>query len=168
MRQSCSKTSSSSFPTSRKPWPSATGATWSARLSTSTWLPSADGPTSGASPTPGHADLASLDEVYGLIADSIAKVNADLAQEPTLAKSQIHRFLILHSELSADDGVLTRTGKLRRGVIAERYRTLVDAMYGGRADVRVDIDGGHAGAASIDMKIRDAKVVAHAQIRSAA
>ena len=83
----------------------------------------------------GHADLASQDEVYGLISDCIADVNAELAQDPALAKSQIHRFLILHGELSADDGVLTRTGKLRRGVIAERYRTLVDAMYGGRTEV---------------------------------
>ena len=85
-----------------------------------------------------------------------------------LAKSQIHRFLILHGELSADDGVLTRTGKLRRGVIAERYRTLVDAMYGGHATVSVDIAGAHAGTASTDMKIRDAKVLARTQIRSAA
>jgi long-chain acyl-CoA synthetase len=116
----------------------------------------------------GHADLASQNEVYGLIADSIAKVNAELAQEPALAKSQIHRFLILHGELSADDGVLTRTGKLRRGVIAERYRTLVEAMYGARTEVRVDLEGAHAGTASMDMKIRDAKVLAHAKIRSAA
>ena len=48
----------------------------------------------------GHADLASQDEVYELIADGIAKVNADLAQEPALARSQIHRFVILHGELS--------------------------------------------------------------------
>ena len=91
----------------------------------------------------GHADLASRDEVYGLIADCIAKVNAELAREPTLAKSQIHRFLILHKELDADDGMLTRTGKLRRGVIAERYRLLVDAMYEGRDDVRFDSWRGH-------------------------
>jgi long-chain acyl-CoA synthetase len=111
----------------------------------------------------GHADLASQDEVYGLIADCIATVNADLAQEPALAKSQIHRFVILHGELSADDGVLTRTGKLRRGVIAERYRPLVDAMHQGGKEVRIDIEGGQA-----DIRIGDAKVVAPAQIRSAA
>ena len=111
----------------------------------------------------GHADLASQDEVYGLIADCIVNVNADLAQEPALAKSQIHRFVILHGELSADDGVLTRTGKLRRGVIAERHRALVDAMYDGSTQVSVDVEGGHA-----DIKIRDAKVVTSGQIRSAA
>ena len=111
----------------------------------------------------GHADLASQEEVYGLIADWIAAVNAELAQEPALAKSQIHRFVILHGELSADDGVLTRTGKLRRGVIAERYRPLVDAMHQGGKEVRIDIEGGQA-----DIRIGDAKVVAPAQIRSAA
>ena len=111
----------------------------------------------------GHADLASQDEVYGLIADCIVNVNADLAQDPALAKSQIHRFVILHRELSADDGVLTRTGKLRRGVIAERHRALVDAMYDGGTQVSVDVEGGHA-----DIKIRDAKVVTSGQIRSAA
>jgi long-chain acyl-CoA synthetase len=111
----------------------------------------------------GHADLASQEEVYGLIADCIAAVNAELAQEPALAKSQIHRFVILHGELSADDGVLTRTGKLRRGVIAERYRPLVDAMHQGGKEVRIDVEGGLA-----DIKIRDAKVVAAGPIRSAA
>ena len=111
----------------------------------------------------GHADLASQQEVYGLIADCIASVNADLAQEPTLAKSQIHRFVILHGELSADDGVLTRTGKLRRGVIAERHRALVDAMYDGGSQVSIVIEGGHA-----DIRISDAKVATSGQIRSAA
>jgi long-chain acyl-CoA synthetase len=111
----------------------------------------------------GHADLASQNEVHGLIADCIANVNADLARESALAKSQIHRFAILHGELSADDGVLTRTGKLRRGVIAEHHRTLVDAMYDGGKQVSVDIEGGQA-----DIKIGDAKVVTSGQIRSAA
>lgn len=111
----------------------------------------------------GHADLASQDDVYGLIADCIASVNADLAQEPALAKSQIHRFVILHGELSADDGVLTRTGKLRRGVIAERHRALVDAMYDGGSQVSIVIEGGEA-----DIRISDAKVATSGQIRSAA
>ena len=111
----------------------------------------------------GHADLASQDEVYGLIADCIASVNADLAGEPELAKSEIHRFVILHGELSADDGVLTRTGKLRRGVIAERHRAFVDAMYDGSRRVSVEIEGGQA-----DIEIRDAKVATSGQIRSAA
>ena len=59
----------------------------------------------------GHADLASRHEVYGLISDCIGQVNAKLAREPDLARSQIHRFVILHRELDADDGLLTRTAE---------------------------------------------------------
>lgn len=113
----------------------------------------------------GHADLASRDEVYGLIAGAIAGVNAQLASDPSLAGSQIRRFAILHKELSADDGVLTRTGKLRRDAIAAQYRTLIDAMYGGGTEAH--LDAGPDGAAS-DIKIRDAKIVAPALNRSAA
>jgi len=103
----------------------------------------------------GHADLASRDEVYALIADGIAEVNTGLALEPALAKSQIHRFVILPKELDADDGVLTRTGKLRRSVIAERYRLLVDGMYDGRASVRLDD--------ATEVKVGEAKAAAPAR-----
>jgi long-chain acyl-CoA synthetase len=113
----------------------------------------------------GHADLASRDEVYSLVADCIATVNAQLALEPALAQSQIHRFAILDKELSADDGVLTRTGKLRRDVIAARYRALVDAMYDGRTEARFEAGNGEE---ATEVKIRDAKVDAPAQIRRAA
>jgi len=109
----------------------------------------------------GHAELAAHEEVYALIADCIARVNAQLASDPSLASSQIRRFVILGKELSADDGSLTRTGKLRRHVIAEQYSALVDAMYGGHVDVRF-------GAEPDEMKIRDAKVTSPAQTRKAA
>jgi long-chain acyl-CoA synthetase len=88
-------------------------------------------------------------------------VNAQLASDPSLAGSQIHRFAILDRELSADDGALTRTGKLRRHVIAEQYRALVDAMYSGRTGVRF-------GAEPDEVKIRDAKITAPTQIRKVA
>ncbi len=114
----------------------------------------------------GHADLASRDEVYGLVADCIAAVNAELAQDPELAKSQIHRFALLHKELNADDGLLTRTSKLRRDVIAEHFKSLIDAMYDGRAHASMREVG--ADAAPFDVKISDAKVVAPGNIRSAA
>jgi long-chain acyl-CoA synthetase len=112
----------------------------------------------------GHADLASRDEVYALIADCIATVNAQLASDPALAPTQIQRFAILDKELSADDGVLTRTGKLRREAIGERYRALVDAMYDGRTDIRVESGSGEEAA---NMKIRDTNV-ASTQTRRAA
>ncbi|SFU94704.1 long-chain acyl-CoA synthetase [Polaromonas sp. YR568] len=108
----------------------------------------------------GQADLASREEVYGLVADRIAELNAELAADPALATSQIHRFAILHKALDADDGVLTRTGKLRRGIIAERYAVVVDGMYAGRASVQLE-DG-------TELKIRDAKTFAPAPARKAA
>ncbi len=109
----------------------------------------------------GHADLAAHEQVYALIADRITAVNAQLASDPSLAGSQIHRFAILDKELSADDGALTRTGKLRRHIIAEQYRALVDAMYSGQSGVRL-------GAEPNDVKIRDAKITAPAQTRKVA
>jgi long-chain acyl-CoA synthetase len=111
----------------------------------------------------GHADLASRDEVYGLIADCIAKVNAELALVPAQTRSQIHRFVILQKELHADQGVLTRTGKLKRHAIAERYRPLVDAIYEGRKVACLEADG-----ASAELKVREVGVVIPEQDRRAA
>jgi long-chain acyl-CoA synthetase len=103
----------------------------------------------------GHADLASLQEVHALIGECIAAVNAELALDAALAKSQIHRYVILRKELDADDGLLTRTGKLRRAAIAERFGALVDAMYAGGSEA----DG---------LRIGDAKTSAYATARKAA
>ena len=79
----------------------------------------------------GYTDLAPKPEVYELIRECVEKVNAELAAEPALADSQIHRFLILHKELDPDDDELTRTRKVRRGFVAEKYAVLIDALYGG-------------------------------------
>jgi long-chain acyl-CoA synthetase len=117
-------------------------------------------------PYSGHADLASRDEVYELVGECVAEVNSELARDPTPVKTQIHRFLILQKELHADDGVLTRTGKLRRGVVAERYRPLVDAMYQGLADVALATEAA-AGAETMSLKIRDARISAPAQDKRA-
>ena len=115
----------------------------------------------------GHADLASRDEVYELIAECIRKVNATLALDPRLSKSQIHRFSILHKELTASDGFLTHTGMLRRSAIADLYHPLVDAMYQGRAEMRIgNAHGdGQAGTAEADIKIRDAIVISPVKAR---
>ena len=113
----------------------------------------------------GHADLASRDEIYGLVAGCIAKVNADLARDPALANAQIHRFAIVQKELSADDGLLTRTGKIRRDVAAERYRAVIDAMYAGGSEVRLGAEYGPAGVAHVDIKIGEAKHAAPVQHR---
>ena len=123
-------------------------------------------------PYAGYVDLAGRDEVYALVQECIEKVNADLAAEPELCGSQIHRFLILHKQLEADDGELTRTSKVRRRHVAEKYAALVDALYGGAASVHVEAqvryEDGRTGSISADLKIRDAKVFPAAAAKKAA
>ncbi len=123
-------------------------------------------------PYAGYVDLASRDEVYALVGECIEKVNLDLAQDRELANSQIHRFLILHKQLEADDGELTRTSKVRRGHVGEKYAALLDALYGGKQVVHVDAqvkyEDGRSGTISADLKIRDAKTFAPAAARKAA
>ncbi len=113
-------------------------------------------------PYAGYTDLAGKPEVRELIRDCVEKVNADLAADALLAGSQIHRFLILHKELDADDGELTRTRKVRRGFIGEKYQVLVDALYEGRAEqfieTQVRFEDGRTGTVSATLKIVDAKV----------
>ena len=113
-------------------------------------------------PYAGYTDLAQKPEVYALIQECVEKVNADLAADAMLAGSQISRFLILHKELDADDGELTRTRKVRRGFIAERYGVLVDALYGGKTnqfiETPVKFEDGRSGVVAADLKISDAKV----------
>jgi long-chain acyl-CoA synthetase len=120
----------------------------------------------------GYTDLAQQDAVYELVGDCVAQANADLAREPELANSQIHRFLILHKELDADDGELTRTRKVRRGFIGEKYGSLVEAMYQGKDSVHVEAqvryEDGRTGTFSADLKIRDAKTFTPAAARKAA
>jgi long-chain acyl-CoA synthetase len=120
----------------------------------------------------GYTDLAQQDPVYELLGQCVEQVNADLAREPELAASQIHRFLILHKELDADDEELTRTRKVRRRFIAEKYGSLVEAMYEGRSSVHVQAqvryEDGRTGTFSADLKIRDAKTFAPQAAKKAA
>ena len=107
----------------------------------------------------GYVDLASRPEIYALLQDCVEKVNADLAAESSLAGSQIRRFLVLHKELDADDDELTRTRKVRRGFIAEKYGVLVDALYGGRQhcviETEVKFEDGRKGSVRADVRISD-------------
>ncbi|WP_374669576.1 long-chain fatty acid--CoA ligase [Ramlibacter sp.] len=115
-------------------------------------------------PYAGYTDLAQKPEVYQLMKECVEKVNADLAADDKLAGSQIHRFLVLHKELDADDGELTRTNKVRRGYIAEKYLVLVDALYGGKAEqfieTQVKFEDGRTGSVSATLKISDARTFA--------
>jgi long-chain acyl-CoA synthetase len=123
-------------------------------------------------PYSGYTDLAARDEVYDLVRECVERVNADLAQEPEIAGSQIHRFLILHKELDADDEELTRTRKVRRGFIGEKYAPLVAALYDGSRTVHVEAqvryEDGRTGTYSADLKIREAKTFPAAAAKRAA
>jgi long-chain acyl-CoA synthetase len=107
----------------------------------------------------GYADLSQKPEVYELIKDCVQKVNVDLAADDKLAGSQVGRFLILHKELDADDGELTRTRKVRRGYIGDKYQLLVDALYGGKSEqyieTQVKFEDGRSGVVAATLKIVD-------------
>ncbi|HEX5687109.1 MAG TPA: AMP-binding protein [Ideonella sp.] len=115
-------------------------------------------------PYAGYTDLAQKPEVYALIRDCVEQVNADLARDELLAGSQVHRFLVLHKELDADDGEMTRTRKVKRGFINDKYQVLVEAMYEGRPEqfieTAVKFEDGRSGSVSATLKIEDVKTFA--------
>ena len=108
-----------------------------------------------------YQELAGHGEVYDLVAGCIEQVNRDLAADRQLAGSVIRRFLILHKELDADDGELTRTQKVRRRIIADRYDVLIDALNGDaercHISTEVTFEDGRKGSISADLLIRDAR-----------
>ncbi|WP_298232432.1 long-chain fatty acid--CoA ligase [uncultured Azohydromonas sp.] len=112
-------------------------------------------------PYTGYTDLASKPQVLELIRGCVEQVNADLARDEQLAGCQVHRFLVLHKELDADDGELTRTRKVRRGFIAERYAPLVQALFEGREsqyiETPVKFEDGRSGVVSATLRIAEAK-----------
>src|SRR6266567_1787139 len=93
------------------------------------------------------------------IKECVEKVNAELAQEGSLADSQVRRFLILHKELDPDDDELTRTRKVRRNFIAEKYAVLIDALYSGKSSqyivTQVKFEDGRTGVVNADLRIVD-------------
>jgi long-chain acyl-CoA synthetase len=84
-------------------------------------------------PYTSYTDLAQKPEMRALIREEIAKINATLP-----AETQIRRFLLLPKDLDADDAEMTRTRKLRRRYIAERYRAVIDAFYSGAAKAEIE------------------------------
>jgi len=111
-------------------------------------------------PYTGYVDLAGKPEVLEMMKGCVEKVNAELAADEEMAATQIARFLVLHKELDPDDEELTRTRKVRRGFIAEKYRVLVDAMYDGRCEqfieTAVKFEDGRTGTVSATIRILDA------------
>jgi long-chain acyl-CoA synthetase len=110
-----------------------------------------------------YQELAGHPLVYDMIEKHVAEVNRSLAEDKVMAGAQIKRFLILHKELDADDGELTRTQKVRRSFIAERYAPLVTALYDGskEADISTEVtfEDGRKGTIRARVKIRDMQTV---------
>ena len=110
-------------------------------------------------PYASYQELAADPQVYGMIKDCIEQTNADIAKDSEIAGSQIKRFLILHKELDADDGELTRTRKVRRRVISDRFDSLISALYSdtdrGYIENEVTFEDGRKGTMSADLEIRD-------------
>jgi len=98
-----------------------------------------------------------------MIQDHVEEVNRSVAEDEMLSGCQIHRFLILHKELDADDGELTRTRKVRRRIIEEKYADLIKALYDGSSEIytetEVTYEDGRKGRISATLEIRDASVV---------
>jgi len=109
----------------------------------------------------GYADLAGKPQVVELIRECIDEVNQSLAGDVMVADSQVHRFLVLHKELDPDDDELTRTRKVRRNFVSEKYKVLIDALYEGKPsqfiETEVKFEDGRRGKVSADLKIVDAK-----------
>jgi len=115
-------------------------------------------------PYAGYTDLAGKAEVYELIQKCVEEVNEELARDAMVADTQVHRFLVLHKELDPDDDELTRTRKVRRGFVAEKYAVLIEALYGGQAsqfiETEVKFEDGRKGKVAADLVIRDVKTFA--------
>jgi long-chain acyl-CoA synthetase len=106
-----------------------------------------------------YQELAAHPQVYDTVLKRLDAVNRSLAEEAQMAASQIHRFLILHKELDADDGEMTRTQKVRRSTVAERYALLIEALYDGSTHchiaTEVTFEDGRRGVVEGDLRIVD-------------
>jgi len=109
----------------------------------------------------GYQELAAHTQLLDIIREHVEQVNRDLASDPLLGGSQIRRFLVLHKELDADDGELTRTRKVRRGFIADRYAELIEALYSDwdtcHVETEVTFEDGRKGMLAADLRILDAQ-----------
>ncbi len=108
-----------------------------------------------------YQELAGHEQVLATIKSHVEEVNASVAQDPMLAGCQVHRFIVLHKQLDADDGELTRTQKVRRRIIEEKYGDLIRALYDGSETVytetEVTYEDGRKGSIKATLRICDAK-----------
>lgn len=113
-----------------------------------------------------YQELAGLKPVLDQIQAHVEAVNASVAQDKMLSGCQIHRFLVLHKELDADDGEMTRTRKVRRRIVEDKFKDLIDALYSGAPQVytetEVTYEDGRKGLLKATLELRDARVTGHA------
>ncbi len=106
-----------------------------------------------------HQELAANPQVREIIKGHVEQVNRDLAADGKLSGSQIRRFVLLHKQLDADDGELTRTRKVRRGFISDKYGSLIEALYSGDTVVHIEtevtFEDGRKGSMEADLAIVD-------------
>lgn len=111
-----------------------------------------------------YQELAGHPDVLSTIQSHVEEVNASVALDEMLSDCQVHRFVVLHKQLDADDGELTRTQKVRRRIIEEKYADIINAMYDGSKTIstttEVTYEDGRKGAISATLDIREAAVVA--------
>jgi len=116
-----------------------------------------------------YQELAGHPRVLETIQKHVEEVNRSVAQDPMLAGCQIHRFLMLHKELDADDGEMTRTRKVRRNIVADKFADLIAALYDGSQTVstrtEVTYEDGRKGHISATLQLRDAAVAPEVQHR---
>ena len=110
-----------------------------------------------------YQELSQHPKVLETIGEHVAEVNASVAQDEMLSGCQIHRFLVLHKELDADDGEMTRTRKVRRRIVEDKFDDLIDGLYGDAASVytetEVTYEDGRKGKIKANLELRDAVVV---------
>jgi long-chain acyl-CoA synthetase len=117
-------------------------------------------------PYTSYTDLSQKPEVHGLIAQEVARVNRSLADEEALHGAKIRKFLLLHKELDPDDQEITRTRKVRRGFIGQKYAALIEALYGAEEYVKVEAqvtyEDGRTGTVRAEIRIHELDVGAEA------
>ncbi|WP_394199002.1 AMP-binding protein [Litoreibacter albidus] len=115
-----------------------------------------------------YQELAGHPEVLATMQSHVEEVNASVAEDPMLSGCQVHRFVVLHKQLDADDGELTRTLKVRRRIIEEKFADILGALYDGSSKIstetEVTYEDGRKGAIKATLDIRDAAVVANQKV----
>ncbi|WP_299774145.1 AMP-binding protein [uncultured Tateyamaria sp.] len=114
-----------------------------------------------------YQELAGHPQVLATITEHVEDVNQSVAEDEMLSGCQVHRFVVLHKELDADDGELTRTRKVRRRIIEEKYEDIIAALYDGSSEVstvtEVTYEDGRKGSISATLEVRAAVTSAVAQ-----